>query len=621
MDKTVENLLHQLDDLIRQQRYQSLETDTVEIKPVPSTGHQWTEVFKSANAFLNTRGGLILLGVKEEQRPRGFVFTGWKEQNENNVRELPLKFTDKEGKPLDLSEAFRSEVVPFQEGQIAIIYVDELAADRKFVFLPHGDRLEAFRRSLTGDARIPEDVISRQEEFREEASHATELELVPDLSFSDLDLDKLNDYITQLNRPVRIETVKASLEDARAFLDRKCFVKDGRPTTLGVLVCGKYPSDWLGFRCHVHAYVDVPQEIARDKQDFADNIIPLMEKAFNYLLRNIRIGITPERGGTSAPEYPEDLLRETVNNALAHRNYSANKQVIVAIKPGVHICIKNPGSFRPHLIVRSDADNTPVRRIIPEAKARNPKLADVLRVYRKWEGRGIGMATLVGMCLGNQIDVPYYTFGTEDVSLYLPSGQLVDERMERFFQSYDRYLQEKMQGDDLSTAQKAVLAYVLKSQWHNDQERYTILLTPDNNHLAALRDVEKARLIRKHPASLPYYPVYVADPVLASPDNRAVLRQQLGIAFDSLKPLAKDILAIVHRFNTYSSTPHVNARQTAFTLWYEKYSKLGTRNSLMEFDGFLRKVRYEFNSLETEGFVAKEGRRSGFVLAKPQLLL
>lgn len=309
------------------------------------------------------------------------------------------------------------------------------------------------------------------------------------------------------------------------------------------------------------------------------------------------------------------------NNALAHRNYSANKQVIVAIKPGVHICIKNPGSFRPHLIVRSDADNTPVRRIIPEAKARNPKLADVLRVYRKWEGRGIGMATLVGMCLGNQIDVPYYTFGTEDVSLYLPSGQLVDERMERFFQSYDRYLQEKMQGDDLSTAQKAVLAYVLKSQWHNDQERYTILLTPDNNHLAALRDVEKARLIRKHPASLPYYPVYVADPVLASPDNRAVLRQQLGIAFDSLKPLAKDILAIVHRFNTYSSTPHVNARQTAFTLWYEKYSKLGTRNSLMEFDGFLRKVRYEFNSLETEGFVAKEGRRSGFVLAKPQLLL
>ena len=91
MNKTVENLLHQLDDLIREQRYQSLETDTVEIKPVPPTGNQWTEVLKSANAFLNTRGGLIVLGVREEQDPRRFVFTGWREHSENNVRELPLK--------------------------------------------------------------------------------------------------------------------------------------------------------------------------------------------------------------------------------------------------------------------------------------------------------------------------------------------------------------------------------------------------------------------------------------------------------------------------------------------------------------------------------------------------
>ncbi len=36
-----------------------------------------------------------------------------------------------------------------------------------------------------------------------------------------------------------------------------------------------------------------------------------------------------------------------------------------------------------------------VCRIAPETKPRNPKLADVLRVYRKWEGRSIGMPTLV----------------------------------------------------------------------------------------------------------------------------------------------------------------------------------------------------------------------------------
>jgi len=84
-----------------------------------------------------------------------------------------------------------------------------------------------------------------------------------------------------------------------------------------------------------------------------------------------------------------------VNNALAHRDYSLDRQVILAIKPGKHIAIRNPGTFRKRLLIEAPADPIPMLRILPEAKPRNPKLADVLRVYRKWEGRGIGMATLV----------------------------------------------------------------------------------------------------------------------------------------------------------------------------------------------------------------------------------
>jgi predicted HTH transcriptional regulator len=200
--------------------------------------------------------------------------------------------------------------------------------------------------------------------------------------------------------------------------------------------------------------VDVPQQIAQDKQDFVDNVLQLMESGLGYVLRNIQVGISPEGGGTAVPQYPEEVLRETVNNALAHRDYSVDKQVIIAIKPGSHISIRNPGRFRQTLIIEDVKAAIPVRRILPEAKPRNPKLAEVLRVYRKWEGRGIGMATLVNLCLATQIDLPYYRIYTEEVGLHLRAGALLDERMERLFESFDRHITTRLEGGSLTEERK-----------------------------------------------------------------------------------------------------------------------------------------------------------------------
>jgi ATP-dependent DNA helicase RecG len=606
----VQKTLSRLAELIDQGTFEELETDTLEIKPVPSDGHNWQQRHKSACAFLNTRGGIIIFGIKEEGAgtARKYVFTGWQPYAENNLKEFPQKFTDRSGRTLDLSDAFPPPMVlDFRMGKVAVQLVDELAADRKFVFY----RGEAFRRILTGDHRISDADIEKQEEFREEALHAKELQPVPGVTLNALDLDKLNDYITQLNRPVKVETVKPDLESARAFLDRKSFVRDGTATILGVLVCGKHAADVLGFRCQVHGYVDVPQEIARDKQDFADNILPLLEGSLAYLLRNIQVGVSVAHGGTSRPQYPEELLRETVNNALAHRDYSINRHVILAIKPGQHIGIENPGTFRKHLLIEAPDESAPLRRILPEAKPRNPKLADVLRVFRKWEGRGIGMATMVNLCLENKIDLPYYRFGTDRVTLFLCTGRLLDERLERLYEAYDRYIETKLQGSSLSDAQKLVLAYLIKSQWANEQVRYTILLTPDNNHFHELATLEKHGLIEKHSRSTAMYPIYVPDRALVRKDYIPELRAQFGLKFDGLDSLYKEVLSVVYRYNNYSKKRLVSAKIASFNLWYERG---GASGDIEQFDAFYRKVRNIFNRLQKEGFVQKEEGTRGYVL-------
>ena len=70
------------------------------------------------------------------------------------------------------------ELQEFLSGRVAVLYVDELAADRKFVFY----KGTAYKRVLTGDHKIVDTEVDAQEEFKEEAVHARELQPVAGMS-------------------------------------------------------------------------------------------------------------------------------------------------------------------------------------------------------------------------------------------------------------------------------------------------------------------------------------------------------------------------------------------------------------------------------------------------------
>ena len=59
----------------------------------------------------------------------------------------------------------------------------------------------------------------------------------------------------------------------------------------------------------------------------------------------------------------------------------------------------------------------------------------------------------------SQIDLPFYRFGTEEVTLFLCAGRLVDDRIERLFQAFDKHIEEKLRGSVLTEPQKLVLAF------------------------------------------------------------------------------------------------------------------------------------------------------------------
>ena len=101
--------------------YESLETEWLEIKPVPGSGNAWNSIRETVGAFLNTRGGIVVLGVRDEQGPpRRYIFTGYTEDNSGNLSELRKAFQDARNNPLDAADlSVLPHLKSYHEGAVA----------------------------------------------------------------------------------------------------------------------------------------------------------------------------------------------------------------------------------------------------------------------------------------------------------------------------------------------------------------------------------------------------------------------------------------------------------------------------------------------------------------------
>lgn len=278
--------------------------------------------------------------------------------------------------------------------------------------------------------------------------------------------------------------------------------------------------------------------------------------------------------------------------------------------------MRNPGSFREDQKLFFEQP-VRVRRIVPNPKPRNPNLADILKVYDRWEGRGLGMASLTNACLDNQIDVPYFLFQNKnDISLYVPKGKVLDDDTRFWLTSFSGWIYRQTGGRGLNAEEETVLTYFYKSEQHNQRERYTILPTPDNNHFDVISKLESygliSRILGHEDQSI--YPLFIVNPILKQDDFYPALRTLFGSSFDLLKPEYKDVLEAIYLHNEYSKDHAISAKATDLFLYTRKHKVV---RNLREYDTYSRKVRTIVNTLEKKGFIERaDGKSPRFVVNK-----
>lgn len=610
--RKIDEILNKLEDCLLNNKYESIETETIELKDL-SGGHKWKQLYISTCAFLNTDGGIVIIGVNENNKK--YKLTGYDENNENKLKnESKKSFTNEKNVSIDLSNNFKYEIKDLLDKKVCAVYIDKLPEDEKFVFYEK----TAYKRLITGESPITKDEIDAHNELKEELRDARELSLVSNASISDLNVDKLNDYLVVLNRDIRIEVYKKDIEESISYLTRKQFIRNDKPTLLGMLVCGDNLFDFIGERADVDCYVDSLVEVAGNKKRFRDNIIQLMDNAVGFVYKNIQVGVSYEKGGTKLPEYPEVLIREIINNSLAHRDYSINRFVSVDIKPNTNITVSNPGRFRQEQKIYFDdnSEKIRIRRIIPIPKPGNPRLADILKLYDKYEAKTKGMSSLINSCLDNEIDVPYYFFKSEnDISLVVPKGKVYDEETKLWLDGFSGYIYEKLNRRELNEEEKIILAFIYKSERLNRLERYTILLTKDNNHFSAIADLLDKGLIYKHPESPQIHPIYLVDRTLVKTEFSQELFEIFGSHYDLLSNDYKEILNTIYLHNHFSKTKTVTAYSISAYLYFKKNVFVKDEK---DYQNYKRKVRTVFNKLEEKYFIINLNKNN---LYKPEYLI
>ncbi|TAF77888.1 MAG: hypothetical protein EAZ53_01170 [Bacteroidetes bacterium] len=619
MDIVTKNL-EKIESCIKGGFYEEIETERFEIKNLSSG---WgLDFYKTVCAFLNANGGIIIVGVHDQnnQNPKKYKFTGFENSNSNEnfyKNELPLKFTDKENTTINLAINLDFEIKDFLNGRVLIVYVKELESERKFAFY---DKI-AYARKLTGDQKIDQREINEHEEAKKERIASQELNIIKNTDLKNINLDTLNNYIFEYSKgKKRGDKLKKSLKEANPFLVEQGFMFENNVTILGMLVCGDHPERYIQGKCQVDCYVvnANSKNLAESKVVIEDNIINLISESQNFIWRNIQIGIAYTDGGKAEPEYPEALIRESINNAIAHRSYKSDRFIIIEIVPHSHLLIRNPGMFQQRQRIFLNTENGKIRRIKPFQVTRNPKLTHLLKSFNYWEGKGKGLSSLIDACLDNQIDLPYYVLSEDEISLCIPKGKVLDVEMESWLNSFSGYIFSKL-NRILSQDEKIILSFLKKSEELNRSEKYTILLTSNNNHANIISTLEEFGLIFVNKESTELYPIYQIDRILLKNNFNEELKDIFNTLWTDLGIRYKNILNAIYLRTFYGNhTEMISANSIGNFLYLNEYKKI---NDLRHYDTFKRTVRSNFNILESkkmiirkDGLTKSEGGEADFII-------
>ena len=394
---------------------------------------------KELVAFANLQGGRILLGVDDDGIIRGLTRTDPPAEAVDGANERRTYRRLEEWVMQVCRDKIRPELVPYFEiirdvepdRDVAVVQVERGWSVHHVWHNQH--RTYYVRVGSSSREASPEELARL---FQQRGALRPELRPVSGTSIADLDRRRLTDYFDRIRGQYvpglepsdewhdRMETwaKERDPDQWRAIVEYKErewrlaretewesllvnteFLDDNdrrSATVAGLVLFGNNPSRFLPqAKIDMVAYFGSEKDYAaKERRTLRGAIVPLMgadntllvsgiaEQAIEFVRRNTSIETVALENGVRRRErwdYPEEVIREAVVNAIVHRDYLLSGSDIEISMYSDRLEVSSPGRLANGI--------TPERMRIGCRSARNELLKDVMRDYGYLEHMGMGV--------------------------------------------------------------------------------------------------------------------------------------------------------------------------------------------------------------------------------------
>ncbi|HAN09786.1 MAG TPA: transcriptional regulator [Clostridiales bacterium] len=283
------------------------------------------------------------------------------------------------------------------------------------------------------ESQVPLSTIE-YEEIRNQAGKDFTGEICEEATINDIDTNA----IKKAREEYKVKNPKQAQEvdgwNDVTFLNKAKVLKNGKITYAALILLGKEESEYLldSYVAKITWILKDENNIEKDYEHFTIPFILTGDKVYDKI-RNLNYRYIPSQTTLfplEVKQYEPYIIREALNNCIAHQDYQARGKINVVEKSD-ELIFSNLGSFIPGTIENVIKNNAPTEYY------RNKFLANAMVNLNMIDTIGSGIRKMFTIQAKRFFPMPYYDLQENGRVVLSISGKIIDENYSRLLFNND----------------------------------------------------------------------------------------------------------------------------------------------------------------------------------------